>query len=130
MTITDQNHSVNAVLSKRALDKHKFKDPSFHIYNGDLLRLENVEIRITDCFDPPQLELWIGSFDIIEHRETTRPSKPVEEDPVVDHYIRQYRKQLVYRMAEPDDKCSVNSFKSQVRGVLLELTTKVLTGSG
>ena len=112
MLIGDESHTINAILSKRTVDKCKSQRSPFQLQTGDILQLEKIEIRITDCFDPPQLELWIGSFDIIAENENKAQNctrNQVEEQPDIKSYLSQYKAQFEQKMARSDDDCSMIS---------------------
>ena len=107
--IADHTHLIRAVLRKDAVQACTGQSP----ITGDILYLSRIELRITDCYEPPRPEIRIGAFSIAQAGIRNKLGAiAAEQDTLIAHLIALYRARMARRMVpglENESPCSLKS---------------------
>jgi hypothetical protein len=108
--IGDTRHSIRATFTKVALNEPAITAegvPFTHLQVGAVLKILACQVRVTNCFHPPKVDIRISSFVVVSldggPTDTTHLKK-VEDDPSVLMNLVEYNLRHNSSMADSDDE--------------------------
>ena len=107
---------TQAALARFSQNFKTWKLTEFKI--GAVFLLKTIELRLTDCFDPPRVELWILDLALVGHDRLTQSHKArlqaIDHRPAVQQGIQQYLRLRNSMAGKAEDGCHASSpLKSQ-----------------
>jgi len=92
--LADASTKIEAVVPKEVVTLWQTRSRALlaNIPTGTLFRIRKSELRVSDCFLPPRIELWINSFRIVGSLGTELPSDISETgaSPTLRHLLQIY----------------------------------------
>lgn len=108
--IGDTQHYIRATFTKEALSKPAIKVdglPLTKFEAGAIFRILACQVRVSDCFEPPKVEIRISSFVVVSQEggpTDTTHLKKVEEEPSVLMNLLEYGLRRSGSMADSDSE--------------------------
>lgn len=117
-TLADSSSSIEAVFPEEAVKLWQTKVRSLitSFPPGSLFHILESELRISDCFLPPRVELWIYSFEVVGGLGSDVPLliKEIGLSPKLKHLLKLYaRSYKATRVTNPDAVTMSSPLRSQ-----------------
>jgi hypothetical protein len=107
--IGDAEHHIRATFTKEALNEPITAEgvPFTHLQVGAVFKILACQVRVSDCFDPPKVDIRIPSFAVVSldgGPTGIAHLKRVEDDPSVLMNLVEYNLRHNRSMADSDDE--------------------------
>ncbi|KAF7509054.1 hypothetical protein GJ744_008449 [Endocarpon pusillum] len=115
--LADSAWTIEAVFPRYTVKRWQTKSRSLHTSfpAGTLFQISKAELRVSDCFLPPRIELWVHSFEIVGDLGNEIPSvtREIGASPDLERLLKSYAELHNHKNTQEDTIIMGSPLRSQ-----------------